>query len=774
MANRSLGSLTVDLQANTAEFTQGMDKAERSTDSLNKAAQRQQKEFDRLVGRIDPLQGKYNDLDKQQAQLDRLYKKGGLMDTATYDQLTNKIDQQRKSLSRYNGVQQETNHHLDNMGRYASVAAAAVASIGIARFTGQAYDAISSAQKLQASLKTVTGSTEAANKEWERLLDFASTTPFTLDQSVEGFIRMKSLGLDPTMESMTAFGNTSSAMGKDLMQMIEAVADASTFEFERLKEFGIRAKQEGDNVTFTFQGVETTVKKSSKNITEYLENIGNTAFAGAMSDQMETLNGAASNLQDSVYQMWLAIGDAGATEVFSQGINDSSSAVKALTESIENGNWDILFNAFESINSSGRDMIGELVQIGSSFTQMKSTAQASLLDVEAGWLGMKASGLDAYSGLVSGSADLINMGLIPIQKALNYLDSTFANLLDNIGKGLGPAGTELRAQAQHIRDSLMDPVGINVDGLENTSDAIRDNAAALRTQAMEVRGTSLQIGSFESRLFKLDDTEAAVSNTTEKAVEATKKQAKGYKEAQDQSRQFESSLSSLMDSLYPLKAAQNQYRQEQMLLETAWVSGKLSIEQYMEALQRLKEMQQSTQDPSQAYSGGGFGSQLGQGNSFGQGQEDTSFMGMDTFLENAQEKFSSFDELSKQTAASFSESFGSAFNSALTQADSLEDGMRGIGQAITGTVISAIAQMAAEWVAMKAIQLATGQSTQAAEVAGAVGAGSAIAAAYAPAAAMASLASFGTNAVPASAGISSTVALSQGLALTGMAHDWIP
>ena len=36
-------------------------------------------------------------------------------------------------------------------------------------------------------------------------------------------------------------------MGKDLSQMIEAVADATTGEFERLKEFGIKAGKEGDD-----------------------------------------------------------------------------------------------------------------------------------------------------------------------------------------------------------------------------------------------------------------------------------------------------------------------------------------------------------------------------------------------------------------------------------------------------------------------------------------------------------------------------------------------
>ena len=107
---------------------------------------------------------------------------------------------------------------------------AVVGTLGAAGLINKLYETAKSTQVLQASLKTVTGSLGAATEAWDGLLEFAKTTPFTLDQSVQGFIRMKSLGLDPTEKALRSFGNTSAAMGKDLMQMIEAVADASTGE----------------------------------------------------------------------------------------------------------------------------------------------------------------------------------------------------------------------------------------------------------------------------------------------------------------------------------------------------------------------------------------------------------------------------------------------------------------------------------------------------------------------------------------------------------------
>jgi hypothetical protein len=81
--------------------------------------------------------------------------------------------------------------------------------------------------------------------------------------------------------------------------MIEAVADAATGEFERLKEFGIRASKAGDEVTFTFRGVSTTVKNTAADVQQYLQTIGSVQFAGGLERQAATLDGSFSNLGDA-------------------------------------------------------------------------------------------------------------------------------------------------------------------------------------------------------------------------------------------------------------------------------------------------------------------------------------------------------------------------------------------------------------------------------------------------------------------------------------------
>lgn len=166
-------------------------------------------------------------------------------------------------------------------------------------------------ERLQASLRTVTGSAEEARKAFAGIEQFAKETPFQVEEVATAFIKLRALGLNPSEKSLRSYGNTASAMGKSLDQFIEAVADATTNEFERLKEFGIKARQQGDQVAFTFQGVTTTVEKNSQAISEYLTSIGEVNFAGAMEEQMNTLNGIISNIEDNVNNIIRTIGGEG-------------------------------------------------------------------------------------------------------------------------------------------------------------------------------------------------------------------------------------------------------------------------------------------------------------------------------------------------------------------------------------------------------------------------------------------------------------------------------
>lgn len=239
-----------------------------------------------------------------------------------------------------------------------------------------AFSAVSVAQKLieteratgilNSSLITATGSAEKAGQAFAAIQELASRLPESVQSVADAFIKMRNLGLDPSQKAIESYSNTAAAMGKSLNQMVEAVADAATGEFERLKEFGIKAKKQGDEVSLTFQGVTKTIGNSSEEITKYLQDIGNNNFAGAAAARMETLDGAISNLQDSWDGLFRTINSQGAGSLIADNVRAAADAVQDLSDAIGSGQLAAYIDSYQSKFQSFADagsMAFEMVRV---------------------------------------------------------------------------------------------------------------------------------------------------------------------------------------------------------------------------------------------------------------------------------------------------------------------------------------------------------------------------------------------------------------------------
>ena len=164
----------------------------------------------------------------------------------------------------------------------------------------------------QAVLKNTLGSSQAANREFDKIQRFASETPFSVRELTDSFVRLVNQGFKPTTEQMRQLGDLAASTGKDFIQLTEAIIDAQVGEFERLKEFGIRASKQGDIVTFTFKGIETQVDFTAGAIQEYILSLGDLeGVTGAMAEISKTLEGKLSNLKDTWESLLNVLGQRG-------------------------------------------------------------------------------------------------------------------------------------------------------------------------------------------------------------------------------------------------------------------------------------------------------------------------------------------------------------------------------------------------------------------------------------------------------------------------------
>lgn len=120
----------------------------------------------------------------------------------------------------------------------AGVAATYVSAKALANVGKSALESASGLEGYRSTLNVVLKDQQKAAKMMAWAVEFANKTPFETDSVVEATVRLQSYGIE-AQKVMTQIGDMAGVMNKDLMQAVEAVADAQTGELERLKEFGI-------------------------------------------------------------------------------------------------------------------------------------------------------------------------------------------------------------------------------------------------------------------------------------------------------------------------------------------------------------------------------------------------------------------------------------------------------------------------------------------------------------------------------------------------------
>jgi phage tail tape-measure protein len=191
--------------------------------------------------------------------------------------------------------------------------AAGIAGAGL--FAKSVIGIASEFEQFQVILENTEGSVAKARKAMDWVKQFAKTTPYEIGEVMEAFVQLKAYGIDPMNGAMMSLGNAASGMNKGLMQAVEMLADAQTGEFERIKTFGIKAQQKGNQVKFTFMnnGKEMTKisKKSAADIQKAVLGIFDMRFKGMMDRQSRTLKGMWSNIKDAFSNFELTVADAG-------------------------------------------------------------------------------------------------------------------------------------------------------------------------------------------------------------------------------------------------------------------------------------------------------------------------------------------------------------------------------------------------------------------------------------------------------------------------------
>jgi hypothetical protein len=406
MSSKSMGTLSLNLVANTGSFEEGTTRAQRATEKLNKAVQRQKDDLQNLIGQIDPVVAEYNRLDKMEQQL-RKHREKKLIDDNDFKLYNTRIQQMRDQVGK-------ASIEFDKNGLSAKQMAFALRGVP-AQFTDIAVSLQAGQNPLTVflqqggQLKDMFGGVGPAARAMGGYI-LGLVNPFTTAAAAAGVLALAyyqgSIEADHFRNALILTGNASGTTVDGLTEMarridgvsgtqrqasaaLAEIANTGKFTAEQIELVGLAAVQmenvTGKAVSDTIAEFEKLSKEPAKSVAE--------------------LNEKYNFLTADIYEQIKALEQQGRTQ------EAVSMAVKAYADAVDQRTGEITENlgfiegGWKSIKSAAAEAWDEILGIGRTSTL---TDQVSMLDKQISEIESRIS-KPGMLDTVSGGLDLLNV-----------------------------------------------------------------------------------------------------------------------------------------------------------------------------------------------------------------------------------------------------------------------------------------------------------------------------------------------------------------------------
>ncbi|MEO9475869.1 MAG: hypothetical protein ABJG41_10050 [Cyclobacteriaceae bacterium] len=248
------------------------------------------------------------DLQRMVSYIEKTAKAAGLAQEEIDDMMDELQSGSKNGSGEVEKLNKKFNGFGDTVKKVGGFMAAAFAVDRLLDYQKQIIAIVSEYQKFAAVLETALGSRSAAVTAMAQIQNFAKKTPFQVNQLTDSYVKLVNRGLQPANKELTAMGDFTAAVGKDMNQLVEAILDVSNTE--RWTELGVKVRSSGDKIIGTFKGITIEEDRTERGALRMIQAFGEMeGVAGSMSAISETLGGKISNLDDAFDRLFKTIGD---------------------------------------------------------------------------------------------------------------------------------------------------------------------------------------------------------------------------------------------------------------------------------------------------------------------------------------------------------------------------------------------------------------------------------------------------------------------------------
>jgi hypothetical protein len=290
----------------------------------------------------------------------------------------------------------------------------------------------SALEKLEARLGGVSKSSEEAHARLEQLQGMSERLGVPVEKLGDAYVKLRLAGINASEGLVTAVTNIAAVTGKSVDQVAKAISKASLDATRALKDFGISARNEGQEIVVSFHGQTERIGRDQQSIIDYMEKIGNHGYADQAKARANTLGGAFEGLKAKTFNM--------ATYFMSE-----TGLKGALLGSVK---WmDELFDSMTK-NSAG------IVRWGTVFVdvlKIVGNAVGMLVKDVMDLMGIMANRLEAVFG---GIRKLVTEGPAAAAKFYHSKDAGVGVNVMNLAQHTAEGLTGMGDAAQHMMDTI--------------------------------------------------------------------------------------------------------------------------------------------------------------------------------------------------------------------------------------------------------------------------------------------------------------------------------
>lgn len=379
-----------------------------------------------------------------------------------------------------------------------------VAAAGVGKLFSDIASSMKQAERSVGSLRAITSSADEAKKKFQELNDLSRSLPQSFDEITAAAIALGKNGLSTSATSIEALAKISRGTNTSLESLAQALSNASMGQLKGLRQIGIIAKQEGDEISLTYQGTTEKIKANTKDLQAYIERLAETKFADTLKPEMEGITGAAKGLGDAWGDFTRELGESGIGDIIKDVMQTATKALDGFTVSIKTG------------------FLGEIVQnIKSTWTGIRDTLKNLFEDLskaaESTSELMDAFFENAGDGILAKLSHVIKLAALGFRKLYGYIQGAF-HALNALGEHIGSTlqqamsgGTERTMRDAELKQAYKTMIGNRIASMESAEkaailerlrmsdkewQALNDNAKT----ANDLRKLALMIGVTEKSL----------------------------------------------------------------------------------------------------------------------------------------------------------------------------------------------------------------------------------------------------------------------------------